>query len=76
MLFKNNLNNLFQSNLCSIFAHIKFLKELGMRLSELKTGEKACSKPCPACSRLIKNLGIKNVYYIDEDGDFVKERYI
>ncbi len=40
MLFKNNLNNLFQSNLCSIFAHIKFLKELGMRLSELKTGEK------------------------------------
>jgi len=43
---------------------------------ELKTGEKACSKPCPACSKLIKNLGIKNVYYIDEDGDFVKERYI
>ena len=40
MLFKNNLNNLFQSNLCSIFAHIKLLKEVGMRLSELKTGEK------------------------------------
>ena len=43
---------------------------------ELKTGERACSKPCPARSKLIKNLGIKNVYYIDEDGDFVKERYI
>ena len=56
--------------------NIKWEKVSIFTFRELKTGEKACSKPCPACSRLIKNLGIKNVYYIDEDGDFVKERYI
>lgn len=43
---------------------------------KLKTGERACSRPCPACSKLIKDLGIRNVYFVDEDGDFVKERYI
>ena len=43
---------------------------------ELKNGKRACSRPCPACSRLIRDLGIKNVYYVDENGNFVKERYI
>ena len=43
---------------------------------ELKNGKRGCSKPCEACSKLIKELGIKTVYYIDEDGDFIKERYI
>lgn len=43
---------------------------------ELKNGKRGCSKPCEACSKLIKELGIKNVYYIDEDGDFIKERFI
>lgn len=43
---------------------------------ELKNGKRGCSKPCPACSKLIKELGIKTVYYIDEDGDFIKERFI
>ena len=43
---------------------------------ELKNGKHACSRPCPACSRLIRDLGIKNVYYVDENGNFVKERYI
>lgn len=43
---------------------------------ELKNGKRGCSKPCEACSKLIKELGIKTVYYIDEDGDFVKERFI
>lgn len=43
---------------------------------ELKNGKRACSRPCPACSQLIRDLGIKNVYYVDENGSFVKERYI
>lgn len=43
---------------------------------ELRNSKRACSRPCPACSRLIRDLGIKNVYYVDENGSFVKERYI
>lgn len=26
------------------------------------------SKPCPACMNLIKDLGIKKIYYTDDDG--------
>lgn len=41
---------------------------------ELKNGKPAISKPCPACSQLIRDLGISQVFYIDEDNNFVKER--
>lgn len=27
-----------------------------------------CAKPCPACMQMIRDLGIKNVYYTDDDG--------
>ena len=43
---------------------------------ELKNGKPACSRPCIACMALIKDLGIKNIYYIDESGNFVKERVL
>lgn len=36
-------------------------------------GVKACSRPCEACERLIKDLGIKNIYYIDIEGNYCKE---
>lgn len=39
---------------------------------ELKNGKPAISKPCPACSQLISDLGIANVCYIDAEGRFVK----
>lgn len=42
---------------------------------ELKNGKPAVSKPCPACSNLIKDLGIPKVYYINEFGQYVKEMY-
>lgn len=42
---------------------------------ELKNGKAVISRPCEACSQLIKDLGIKYVYYIDINGHFVKERY-
>lgn len=40
---------------------------------ELKDGSPAISRPCPACERLIKNLGIKKVYYIDSFCNPIKE---
>lgn len=43
---------------------------------ELKNGKAACSKPCAACSKLIKDLEIKNIYYIDEFGNYCKEKIL
>ncbi len=43
---------------------------------EHRNGGKACSKPCPACDKLIHDLGIKNIYYIDKYGNYVKERVL
>lgn len=43
---------------------------------EKRTGECGCSRPCPSCARLIKDLGLRNVYYINENEDFVKERFL
>lgn len=41
---------------------------------ELKNGQPAISKPCEACSKLIKDLGIKTVFYINENGQRVKQK--
>lgn len=35
---------------------------------ELKDGSKAKSAPCPACRQMIKDMGIKNIYYTVADG--------
>ena len=43
---------------------------------EHKNGERGCSRPCAACARLIRDLGIKTVYYLNESGDYVKEKII
>lgn len=42
---------------------------------EYKNEETALSKPCKACERAIKDMGIKNVYYTDVD-KFVYEYYL
>lgn len=39
-------------------------------------GQKMCCKPCAACERLIKDLGIRNIYYIDEYKNYVKEKIL
>lgn len=39
-------------------------------------GQKSCSRPCKACEQLIKDLGIRNMYYIDWNGNYVKERVL
>lgn len=33
------------------------------------------SKPCPVCTKMIQDMGIKNVYYSDETGYIKKESY-
>lgn len=43
---------------------------------EMHNGKPACSKPCAACSKLIHDLGIRQVYYINEFGQFVKEKIL
>ena len=43
---------------------------------ELKNGERACSRPCAACMALIKKLGIKTIYFIDEEGNYCKEKML
>lgn len=40
---------------------------------ELRDGTRSCARPCPACMQLIHDLGIKNIYYTDWNGSFVKE---
>lgn len=40
---------------------------------ELRDGTISCARPCQACMKLIKDLGIKNVYYSDWNGDFIRE---
>lgn len=36
-------------------------------------GDRMMSKPCPTCMELIRNTWkIKNIYYTDPDGDWVK----
>lgn len=43
---------------------------------ELKDGERACSRPCEGCIKLIKDLGIKQIYYTDENGNYCKEKVL
>lgn len=33
-----------------------------------KNGVKALARPCPACRKMIKDMGIKEVWYTTEDG--------
>ena len=40
-----------------------------------KSGELGCARPCESCLNLIKDLGIRDIYYSD-DGGFVYEEVI
>lgn len=41
---------------------------------EYKNGMLAPSRPCPSCTALLKELGIKKIYYTTEDG-YVEEKF-
>lgn len=43
---------------------------------ETKEGKPVVSRPCKSCGQLIRDLGIPFVYYIDNNGKFVKEKWI
>jgi len=43
---------------------------------EHKDGTISCAKPCKACMQLIKDLGIKKIFYSDWGGNFIKEEYL
>jgi deoxycytidylate deaminase len=42
---------------------------------EYKSGKLALSKPCASCLALIKNLGIRHIYYTG-DGSYINEEII
>ena len=42
---------------------------------ELKNGRLAPAKPCPSCEQLIKDLGIKKVYYTGQ-GSYIAEIFV
>ena len=35
---------------------------------ELKTGKLGCARPCKSCMKLIKDIGIRYIYYTTSDG--------
>lgn len=41
---------------------------------EYVNGELAPSRPCPSCCAMLRNLGVKKVYYTTEDG-YVEEKF-
>lgn len=41
---------------------------------ETKSGRRAMARPCAACTKALKDLGIKKVFYTTDDG-FCEERY-
>ena len=41
---------------------------------EYKDGKLAQSRPCPSCMTLLKELGIKKIYYTTEDG-YAEEKF-
>lgn len=50
------------------YLDIDFSKAVLFVYREHKNGHKALAKPCPACEKFIRNLGIKEVYYTTEQG--------
>ena len=42
---------------------------------EHKSGELACARPCPSCQALIKELGIRHIYY-SNNGGYSHEEFI
>ena len=41
----------------------------------LGTGELGMAKPCKKCRKYIKSIGVENVYYSNEEGQIIHERY-
>jgi deoxycytidylate deaminase len=55
--------------------HLDLSKASVFIYRELKDGTKALARPCPCCQKLIKQLGIRHVYYTGNDS-LVYEEFI
>lgn len=65
---------------CSALTKIKFLdidfsKVQLYTYRELKSGKIANSRPCPSCMAMIKDMGIKHIYYTTNEG-YCEERLV
>lgn len=43
---------------------------------ELKDGTISCARPCPACMKLIRELGIRHIFYTDWDSSYSQEELL
>lgn len=50
------------------FLDIDFSKVNLFVYRQHKNGVKALAKPCPACNKMIRDMGIKNIYFTIENG--------
>ena len=50
------------------YLDIDFSKAVLFVYREHKNGTKALARPCPACRKMIKDMGIKEVWFTTEDG--------
>lgn len=50
------------------YLDIDFSKVTLFVYREHKNGKRAVAKPCPACTKFIKDMGIRDVFYTIEDG--------
>ena len=39
------------------------------------SGKLIMSKPCSVCEKLLRHIGIKNVYYSNENGEIILEKF-
>lgn len=78
--FKDSGNRYLPSKCHSEMSALQKVKYLDIDFSKVKVfvyrefrnGDLAMCRPCPACLRAIKEMGIKQIYYTTEDG-YVKE---
>lgn len=73
---KNFINSLHaeQHALLNLdWSKLKGCSILVMKVS--KTGKLSNAKPCPLCSKLLNHVGIKDIYYTNEQGVITNEKY-
>lgn len=74
--FKNNGGKYLPSKVHSEVNALNKIKYLDIDFSkvhlfvyrELKDGQRAMARPCPACMKAIKSFGIRNIWYTTADG--------
>lgn len=82
-LRSSNINNKYKDYINSLHAeqsallnldwnNLKGYSILVLRVSD--TGKLCSSRPCLMCSKLLKHVGIQNIYYSTSSGEIIKEK--